>query len=60
MLLDLANLVLTTTWYNFSSQFYQETEGVVIRGIASSATTEIYSQTLIQNAVSMTLYPPTL
>ena len=25
--LDLANLVLTTTWYTFNSQFYQRTGG---------------------------------
>ena len=26
--LDLVNLVLTTTWYAFNSQFYQQTDGV--------------------------------
>ena len=42
--LDLVNLVLTTTWYNFNSQFYQQTDGVAMAGLASSATAEIYMQ----------------
>ena len=32
--LDLVHLVLTTTWYPFNSQFYQQTDGVAI-GILS-------------------------
>ena len=28
--LDLVNLVLTTTWYTFNSQFYQQTDGVAM------------------------------
>ena len=40
--LDL-ELVLTTTSYNFSSQFYQQTDDVAMGGPASSTTTaEIY------------------
>ena len=42
--LDLVNLVLTTTWYNFNSQFYQQTDGIEMGGPASSTTTEIYMQ----------------
>ena len=34
--LDLVHLVLTTTWYTFNSQFYQQTDGVAIGGPASS------------------------
>ena len=30
--LDLVNLVLTITWYTFHSQFYQQTDGVAMRG----------------------------
>ena len=30
--LDLVNLVLTITWYTFNSQFYQQTDGVAMRG----------------------------
>ena len=33
--LDLVNLVLTTTWYTFNSQFYQQTDGVATGGLAS-------------------------
>ena len=28
--LDLVHLVLTTTWYTFNSQFYQQTDGVAM------------------------------
>ena len=41
---DLVNLVLTTTWYTFNSQFYQQTDGVAMGGPASSTTVEIYVQ----------------
>ena len=30
--LDLVHLVLTTTWYTFNSQFYQQTDGVTMGG----------------------------
>ena len=33
--LDLANLVLTTTWLTFNSEFYQQTDGVA-RGTPAS------------------------
>ena len=36
--LDLVHLVLTTTWYTFNSPFYQQTDGVAMRGPASSTT----------------------
>ena len=42
--LDLVHLVLTTFWYTFKSQFYQETDGVAMGGPASSTTAEIYIQ----------------
>ena len=38
--LDLVHLVLTTTWYTFNSQFYQQTDGVAMGGPASSTTAE--------------------
>ena len=38
--LDLVNLVLTTTWYTFNSQFYQQNDGVAMGGPASSTTAE--------------------
>ena len=37
-LLDLVNLVLTTTWYTCYSQFHQQTDGVAMGGLASSTT----------------------
>ena len=40
-LLDLVGLVLTTTWYTFKYQFYQQTGGVTIGGPPSSTTVEI-------------------
>ena len=45
--LDLVHLVLTTTWYTFNSQFYQQTSGVAMGGPASSTTAEIYLQALL-------------
>ena len=40
--LDLVHLVLTSTWYTFNSQFYQQADGVAMGGPASSITAEIY------------------
>ena len=40
--LDLFHLVLTNTWYNFNSQFYQQTDGVSMGSPASSTTAEVY------------------
>ena len=39
--LDLAHLVLKTTWHTFNSEFYQQTDGVDMGGPASSTTGEI-------------------
>ena len=41
--LDLLNLVLTTTWYNFNSQFYQQLNGVAM-GDPASSSTAVYMQ----------------
>ena len=57
-LLDLINLVLTTTWYTFNSQFYQQTDGVAMGGPASSTTAEIYMQAHERTAISTALHPP--
>ena len=40
--LDLVYLALTTFWYTFSSQFYQQTDDMAMRGPGSSTTAEIY------------------
>ena len=56
--LDLVNLVLTTTWYNFNSQFYQQTDGIEMGGPASSTTTEIYMQAHECTAITAALQPP--
>ena len=56
--LDLVNLVLTTTWYTFNSQFYQQTDGVAMGGPASSTTAEIYMQAHESTAISTALHPP--
>ena len=39
--LDLVYLVLTTTWYSFNYQFYQQTDSVAMGGPTSSTTAEI-------------------
>ena len=56
--LDLVNLVLTTTWYTFNSQFYQQTDGIAMGGPASSTTAEICMQAHECTAISTTLHPP--
>ena len=55
--LDLVTLVFTITWYNFIHKFYQQTDGVAIRGPASSTTTEIHVQAHEQTAKSTALHP---
>ena len=40
--LDLVHLVLTTTWFTFNFQFYQQTDDVTMGDPASSTTAEIY------------------
>ena len=56
--LDLVNLVLTTTWFTFDSQFYQQTDGITMGGPATSTTVEIYIQAHEQTAISMALHAP--
>ena len=56
--LDLVNLVLTTTWYTFNSQFYQQTDGVAMGGPASSTTAEIYMLAHERTAISTVVHPP--
>ena len=56
--LDLVHLVLTTTWYTFISQFYQQTDGVAMGGPTSSATAGIYMQAYERTAVTTALHPP--
>ena len=56
--LDLVHLVLTTTWYTFNSQFYQQTDGIAIGGPASSITAGIYMQVYERPAIAMALQPP--
>ena len=56
--LDLVHLVLTTTWYTFNSQFYQQTDGVAMGGPVSSTTAEIYMQADERTAIATSLHPP--
>ena len=56
--LDLVNLVLTTTWYTFNSQFYQQTNGVAMVCPASSITAEIYMQAHERSAIFTALHTP--
>ena len=56
--LDLVHLVLTTTWYIFNSQFYQQTDGITMGGPASSTIAEIYMQAYEHTATTMALHPP--
>ena len=56
--LDLVNLFLTTTWYTFNSQFYQQTDEVAMGDTTSSTTAEIYMQAHERTAISTVLHPP--
>ena len=56
--LDLVHLVLTTTWYTFNSQFYQQTDGLAMGGPAFSTTAEIYMQAYERTAITTALHPP--
>ena len=56
--LDLVHLVLTTTWYTFNSQFYQQTDGVAMGGSASSTTAEINMLAYERTALTTALHPP--
>ena len=56
--LDQVDLVLTTTWHTYNSQFYQQTYAITMGGPASSTTTEIYLQVHGHTAISMALHPP--
>ena len=56
--LDLVNLVLTTIWCTFNSQFYQQTDGVATGCPASSTATETYMQFHKRTAIPTTLHPP--
>ena len=56
--LDLVHLVLTTTWYTFNSQFYQQTDGLAMGGPASSTRAEIYMQAYEHTAITTALHPP--
>ena len=56
--LDLVNLVLTTTWYTFNSQFDQQTDGVAMGGPPSLTTAEIHMQAHEHTAISTALQPP--
>ena len=53
--LDIANLVLTSTWCTFDSQFYQQTDNVSMGG--SATLTEIYIQSHEHTAISTALRP---
>ena len=55
--LNLVNLVLTTTWCTFNSQFYLQPDAVAMGGPASSLTAESYMQANEQTAISTALNP---
>ena len=56
--LDLVHLVLTTIWYSFNSQFYQQTDDFATGGPASSTTAEIYMLAYERTAIYTALHPP--
>ena len=58
LFLDLVHLVLTSTWYMFNSQFYQQNDGIAMGGPASSTTGEIYMQAYEHTAITTAMHPP--
>ena len=55
--LDLVHLVLTTTWYTFNSQFYQQIDSTAMGGPATS-TAAVYMQAYERTAITTALHPP--
>ena len=55
---ELVSLDLTTIWYTFNSQFYQQTDCVTMGGPASSITKEIFIEAYEQTALPIALNPP--
>ena len=55
--LHLVKLVLTTSWCAFNSQFYKQTDGVVMGGPVSSISAEVYMQAYECTAISTALHP---
>ena len=53
---DLVHLLLTTTWYTFNSQFYQQTDSISMGGPASSTIAEIYMQAYERTAIITALH----
>ena len=56
-LINLVNLVLTTKWYTFNSQFYQQSDSVAMGRPASSTTVENDMQAHEETAISTGLHP---
>ena len=56
--LNPVDLVLTSTWYTFNSQFYQQTDEVAMGDPASSTTPKIYMQAHQHTAIFTTLHSP--
>ena len=56
--LNLINLVLTSIWYIFDIQFYQQTDDVAMGGPPSSTKGEIYVQARERTTTSTALHPP--
>ena len=54
---DLVNLVLTTTRYTFNAQFFQQTDGLAMRGLASSTKAEIDMQAHERTVIPTALDP---
>ena len=57
-LLDLINLVLTTTWYTFNSHFYHQNDDIAMVRPVSSNTGEMYMHVHDETAIFMALHPP--
>ena len=56
--LDIVNSVLATTWYTLNSHFYQQIDGVAMKGPAYLTTAEIYIQDHEHTTIPMALHPP--
>ena len=55
---ELFNLVLTTTYCTFNSQFYQQTDYVPMAGPATLTTAKICVQGHKETTISTALHPP--
>ena len=57
-ILDLLDILLRTTYFKFSGDSYQQTDGAAMGGPTSAIVSEIYMQSLETSAITIADHPP--